>query len=171
MKLHLLALTCAVLIVYSAPGYAEEKSLGPATISLDLSAISGQLEAKDPIQGFHNSHECKFDYTLYPAAISGSEGTVALELYHLAKPLEMTADLLEHCIERSMLMPFDGQAQPYSIDGCTSVLVEGYADKGESQPMYVVALGSQNGDACLVVSSSLPWEISEEIFQSIRLSI
>lgn len=170
MKLHQLALIYAALMVFSATGYAEEIALGPATVSLDISALGGQLEVKDSIRDFHDSPECQFDYTLYPAAISDPEGTVTLELYHLAKPLEMTPDLLEHCIERSRLMPSGGRTQPYSIDGHTSVLVEGYSDGGQSQPLYVAALGSQKGDACLVVASTLPWEISAPLLQSIRLA-
>lgn len=180
-------LLTAICLIGIALGVAlangETIELGPASITMDLE----ELEAYNIVMGERTSTEHKdpdFIYEIIPLSIQidGKDELVQAEVHRMSttEPLDGPISRkhqesgLEHCIERSYLVPVgvDINTKAYEIDGQQG-LIATIEDGGDLQ--YIVAYSpdqvSGSGSVVCIVASRLPWETTEELFRSIKTEI
>lgn len=189
MKLKLIAALCLMISISAvALSDGETLDIGPASISLDLGSIgSYDVDMEDPSSSDHNYDPMNsdFKYTIYPASITSDDpsGRVQIEVHQMStsEPLDEPISVkdmstgLEHCIREADIIPrgADIQTEPYAIDGREGILAT--LDRGENDLMYIAAYSPDqedgSGTVVCIVGSSLPWEITESIFASIKTQL
>jgi hypothetical protein len=162
----------------------ETIELGPAQISMDLSLLeSYSIEKGDASTLDHKKPD--FQYEIFPARINveGTTDQVQLEVHQMSisEPLDDSisnkdpASGLEHCIERSNLLPIgeDIQTEPYTIDGYQGQLATFNGDP--EKPLYIVAYSPDqkdgSGSIVCIVSSDFPWEATKSLFDSVKTQL
>jgi len=162
----------------------ETIELGPAQISMDLSLLgSYSIEKGDASTLDHKKPD--FRYEIFPASINvdGTSDQVQLEIHQMSnsEPLEDSisnkdpASGLEHCMERSNLLPVgeDIQTEPYTIDGRQGQLATFNGDP--EKPLYIVAYSPDqkdgSGSIVCIVSSDFPWEATKILFDSVKTQL
>ncbi len=159
----------------------ETIELGPASLSMDLESLGfysiemgavTSTEHKDP----------DFVYEIIPASIQVGEtyGVLQVEVHKMSttEPLDdpisgrHQENGLEHCIERSNLLPAgeDIKTESFEIDGQQGLIAT--IGQEVQDPQYIVAYSPDkedgSGSLVCIVASRLPWETTEELFRSIK---
>ncbi len=183
--MRLLAAFCLIsMTVAIALANGETMELGPAQISMDLSLLgSYSIERGDASKLDHKKPD--FQYEIFPASINvdGTTDQVQLEVHQMSnsEPLEDSisnkdpASGLEHCMERSNLLPVgeDMQTEPYTIDGYQGQLATFNGDP--EKPLYIVAYSPDqedgSGSIVCIVSSDFPWEATKSLFDSVKTQL
>lgn len=183
--MRLLAAFCLIsMTVTTALANAETMDLGPAQISMDLSLLGSYSIEKGDISSMDHKKP-DFQYEIFPARIivDGTTDQVQLEVHQMSisEPLEDSisdkdpASGLEHCMERSNLLPVgeDIQTEPYTIDGNQGQLATFNGDP--KNPLYIVAYSPDqkdgSGTIVCIVSSDFPWEATKSLFDSIKTQL
>lgn len=127
MKFGSLILTCLICTTLMTAGSAEEISLDPVTVNLDLGDLEDyMIDEGDSIKISHCERP-KFDYTIYPVTIESGEGWIELEVHELDEPTEMTSWVLEHCLITAGLATLteenEGAGESFTIDGHDAIMV------------------------------------------------
>jgi len=180
--MRLVAALCLICMT-SAIAFASSETInfGPTSISLDLGTLgSYYVEKGDPSSEEHKKPD--FQYEIIPASIriDGTSKQVLIEVHEMSmsEPLESPisrkdpASGLEHCIERSSLVPVgeDIQTEPYIIDGHQGELATLNGDP--ENPLYIVAYSPDQkdglGTVVCIVSSDFSWEATKQLFDSIN---
>lgn len=183
--MRLLAAFCLVSMTMAiALANDETIELGPAQISIDLSLLgSYSIEKGDASTLDHKKPD--FRYEIVPASINvdGTTDQVQLEVHQMSisEPLEDPisnkdpASGLEHCMERSNLLPVgeDIQTEPYIIDGYQGQLATFNGDP--ENPLYIVAYSPDqkdgSGSVVCIISSDFPWEATKSLFDSVKTQL
>jgi len=183
--LKLLAVFCLIGMTFvTALAKDETITLGSASISLDLGSIGSYAVEKGDVVSMDHKKP-RFQYEIAPASIKidGTSDQVMLEVHQMSasEPLDSPisgkdqATGMEHCIERSDMMPVgeDMLTEAYTIDGHQGVLATINSDP--ENPLYIAAWSpDQKDDAgtvlCLV-GSDLPWETTKMIFDSVSSTV
>ncbi|MCJ7444507.1 MAG: hypothetical protein MUO26_08260 [Methanotrichaceae archaeon] len=85
---------------------AEDLTLGPAMVSIDLGEFGDyKVGSVGSFNDFHKSSKGKFGYTIFQTVVFNQENKVMLELHLLDEPIDVTPELLEHCINESDRVP------------------------------------------------------------------
>jgi len=163
---------------------SETINFGPASISLDLESIgSYTVEKGAPSSMDHKRPD--FLYEIIPASITSDSfsNQVSLEVHQMSMSVPLyesiskknTATGLEHCIEKSEMMPVgeDMKTENYTIDGHQGLLAT--INKDPENPLYIVAyspdLRDGSGRIVCIVGSDLPWETTKSIFDSVSTNV
>jgi len=181
--MRMLAAFCLVSMTMAiALANAETMELGPAQITMDLSLLgSYSIEKGDVSTLDHKKPD--FRYEIFPASINVDGDRVQLEVHQMSnsEPLEDSisskdpASGLEHCMERSNLLPVgeDIQTEPYTIDGYQGELAIFNGDP--EKPLYIVAYSPDkkdgSGSIVCIVSSDFPWENTKSLFDSVKTQL
>jgi hypothetical protein len=183
--MRLLAAFCLISMTMAIAIATDETiELGSARISMDLSRLgSYSIEKGDLSSMDHKKPD--FQYEITPARINveGTLDQVQLEVHQMSmsEPLESSisnkdsASGLEHCIERSSLVPVgeDIQTEPYTIDGHQGKLATLNGDP--ENPLYIVAYSPDQkdglGTVVCIVSSDFSWEATKRLFDSIKTEV
>jgi len=86
-----------------------------------------------------------------------------------------SASGLEHCMERSNLLPVgeDIQTEPYMIDGYQGELATFNGDP--ENPLYIVAYSPDqkdgSGSLVCIISSDFSWETTKSLFDSVKTQL
>ncbi len=181
--LKLFAVFC-LLSMASATALAADETitLGPARISLDLGNIGSYVVEKGDVV-YMDHEKPRFEYEIAPANIkTNTSENVMLEVHQLSasEPLDSPISRrdqvtgIEHCIERSDMMPVKGdvKTETYTIDGHQGVLAT--IDSDPNNPLYIAAwspdLKDGTGTVVCLIGSDLPWETTKKIFDSVSSS-
>lgn len=188
------SLLCLMLtpLLVSATGAKETIGLGPARISMDLSAVVNyRVEKGDPSSEEHKFGNYSFSYTLYPASIMNADASsqVMIEVHEMQKPEPLNQKIpelsepipalddgkgLTHCVAQSALLPKskDVKREPYTIDGSDGILVTAYKDSAKRVPVYIAAYSPDqkdgSGKIICIISSDLPWDATKALFDSVK---
>lgn len=183
--MRLLAAFCLVSMTMAiALANVETIDLGPAQITMDQSLLgSSSIEKGDASTFDHKKPD--FRYEIFPARINvdGTTEMVQLEVHQMSysEPLEDSisnkdsASGLEHCMERSNLLPVgeDIQTEPYTIDGYLGELATINSDP--ENPLYIVAYSPDkkdgSGSIVCIISSDFPWETTKSLFDSVKTQL
>ena len=183
--MRLLAAFCLISMTVAIAIAADETiELGPARISMDLSSLgSYSIEKGDLSSMDHKKPDFQYEITPARVNVEGTPDQVQLEVHQMSmsEPLESSisnkdpASGLEHCIERSSLVPVgeDIQTEPYTIDGRQGELATLNGDP--ENPLYIVAYSPDqkdgSGTVVCIVSSDFSWEATKQLFDSIRTQV
>lgn len=180
----LLTVICLMSIAIAvALANGETIELGPASITMGLE----ELGAYDIVMGERTSTEHKdpdFVYEIIPLSIQidGIDEMVQIEVHRMSTTEPLDGPIsgkhqesgLEHCIERSYLVPVgeDIDTKAYEIDGQQG-LIATIEDGGDSQYIVAYSPDQENGSGSIVciVASRFPWETTEELFRSIKTEV
>ncbi len=183
--LKLLAVFCLIGMTFvTALAKDETITLGSASISLDLGSIGSYAVEKGDVVSMDHKKP-RFQYEIAPASIKvdGTSDQVMLEVHQMSasEPLDSPisgkdqATGIEHCIERSDMMPVgeDMFTEAYTIDGHQGVLATINSDP--ENPLYIAAWSPDQKDdtgtiVCLI-GSDLPWETTKKIFDSVSSTV
>lgn len=191
------SLLCLMLtpLLVSATGAKETVGLGPARISMDLSAMGNyRVEKEDPSSEDHKFGNYSFSYTLYPASIMNADSStkVKIEVHEMEKPEPLNQKIpdlsepvpelddgkgLTHCVAQSALLPKskDVRKETYTIDGSDGIMATAYRDSAEKVPVYIVAWSPDqkdgSGKIICIISSDLPWGATKALFDSVNTQL
>jgi len=173
-KFRKLGLTFLICTALMAAVSAEEISLGPVTVNLDLEVLEGYtIDVGDAIEASH----CKrpeFDYMIYPVTIESDDSQIELEVHELDEPMEMTPWVLEHSLITaglpSLTPKLEGAGASFTVDGHDAILVTAKdGDKTAYGAIYSPDEGEGWGRLLFLISSDLPWDVTEIVFESIEV--
>jgi hypothetical protein len=183
--MRLLAAFCLISMTAAIATATDETiELGSARISMDLSRLgSYSIEKGDPSSMDHKKPDFQYEITPVRINVEGTPDKVQLEVHQMSmlEPLEGSisnkdpASGLEHCIERSSLVPVgeDIQTEPYTIDGHQGELATLNSDP--ENPLYLVAYSPDQKDGqgtiVCIVSSDFSWEATKQLFDSIKTEV
>ncbi|HPJ30533.1 MAG TPA: hypothetical protein PLZ42_03995 [Methanothrix sp.] len=173
-KFRGLGLSCLIWTALMAAVSAEEISLDPVTVNLDLGNVGGYtIDVGDAVRASHCERP-EFDYTIYPATIESDDGRIELEVHELDEPMEITIWVLEHCILTagfpSLSEEYEGSGESFTMDGHDGVRVT--ADDDDRTVYGAVYSPDENGgwgSLLFLISSDLPWDVTETIFESVEV--
>ncbi|VVB69066.1 Uncharacterised protein [uncultured archaeon] len=178
--LKLFAVICLMSMTSATVLAADETiTLGPASISLDLGNIGFYVVEKGDVVSMDHERP-RFQYEIASANIKiDASDKVVLEVHQMSTPERLDSPIsrrdqatgIEHCIERSDMMPVTGdmKTEAYTIDGHQGVLAT--INNDPNNPLYVAAWSPDQKDGtgtivCLI-GSDLPWEMTKKIFNSV----
>jgi hypothetical protein len=182
--MRLLAAFCLISMTVASLANGETIELGPAQISMDQSLLGSYSVEKGDVSSMDHKKP-DFRYEIFPARINvdGTTDQVQLEVHQMSnsEPLEDSisnkdpASGLEHCMERSNLLPVgeDIQTEPFTIDGYQGQLAT--FNGGSEKPLYIVAYSPDqedgSGSIVCIVSSDFPWEATKSLFDSVKTQL
>ncbi len=169
-KFRSLGLACLICTLMAAVS-AEEISLDPVTVNIDLGDIEDYtIEVGDAIEATHCERP-EFDYTIYPVTIESDDGQIELEVHELDEQMEITTWVLEHCILTagfpSLTEEYEGSGESFTMDGHDGVMVT--ADDDDRTVYGAVYSPDEDGgwgSLFFLICSDLPWDVTETIFES-----
>lgn len=174
----LFASICILGLIQSAVG--ESVDLGPVSISVDLDGLS-VLDVVREEEASMEHDRPRFEYTLYPAAITLKGHRILIEVHQMSAPMPLDdaisereeATGIEHCIMESGMLPRGAETsvESYTIDGQDGLLLR--SDGGD---LYIAGwspdqVDDGSGTIVCVVGSDLPWETTERIFRSLTAEV
>ena len=181
----LLAAICLVsLSLTAALANGETIELEHASITLDLEELGDCTITKgESISTEHREPDFIYEITPLGIQIDGIDDLVAVEVHRMSTSEPLDGPIsgkhqesgLEHCIERSYLVPVgeDLDTKAYEIDGQQGLIAT--VNEDGDDPQYIVAYSpdQENGSGSVVciVASRLPWETTEELFRSIKTEV
>jgi len=174
MNFGSLGQVCLICTTLMAAVSAEGISLDPVTVNLDLGDLEDYtIDEGDAIETSHCERPI-FDYTIYPVTIESDDGQIELEVHELEEPMEITTWVLEHCILTagfpSLTEEYEGSGEIFSIDGHDVVMVT--ANDGDKTVYGAVYSPDEDGgwgSLFFLISSDLPWDVTETIFESVEV--
>jgi hypothetical protein len=188
MRMLLSAICLMFLTANISLASSDEISLGPASVSLDLStAGSYSIEIGDSIESEHDydRNAPGFQYSIYPASVTyeGSSSKVQIEVHRISQSQSLDDQIsgrrpisaLVHCLEQSEMMPrrSEYETEPYAIAGYEGLLAT--VDTGGDNPMYIAAFSPDesngSGSTICFIGSDFPWDTTKKIFESASAQI
>jgi hypothetical protein len=182
--MRLLAAFCLISMTAGSLANGETIELGPAQISMDQSPLGSYTIEKGDVSSMDHKKP-DFRYEIFPARINvdGTTDQMQLEVHQMSisEPLDDPisnrdpASGLEHCMERSNLLPVgeDIQTEPFAIDGHQGQLATFNGDP--EKPLYIVAYSPDqedgSGSIVCIVSSDFPWEATKSLFDSVKTQL
>jgi hypothetical protein len=180
-----LCVLCLTAMIAFADGTPIE--LGPVNIAINLGVMDNyKIERGSSYSDNHPGEGYDFSFQIYPVSISNSstQDLVKIEVHQMdakqslnttVQQLEDSSSDLEHCVRQSALLPMlaNTNQELYTIDGREGLLM--MVDEGEDEPRYIAAYSpdQENGSGTIVciISSDLPWDATNELFQSVRTQL
>jgi hypothetical protein len=153
---------------------AEEISLDPVTVNLGLGNLEDYaIDEGDAIETKHCERP-KFDYSVYPVSIESDAGRIELEVHVLDEPVEMTAWVLEHSLITaglsSLTEELEGSGESFTMDGHDAIMMT--TNDGE-KTVYGAVYSPDEVDGwgilLFLISSDLPLDVTETIFESVEV--
>jgi hypothetical protein len=183
--LKLFAIFCLISMTSATALAADDAiTLGPVSISLDLGGVGSYAVEKGDVVSMDHEKP-RFQYEIVPASIKINDisDQVMLEVHKMSTSEPLDSPIsgrdqttgIEHCIERSDMMPVKGdmKTEAYTVDGHQGVLATINCDL--ENPLYIVAWSPDRKDGtgailCLI-GSDLPWETTKKIFDSVSSTV
>ncbi len=173
-KFGMLGLGCLICTALMAAVSAEEISLDPVTVNLDLGDLEDYtIDEGDAIETSH-CERLEFDYMIYPATIEGGDGRIELEVHVLDEPMKITPWVLEHCILTagfaSLTEDDEGAGESFTMDGHDAVMMT-TSDGDQTVYCAIYSPDEEGGWGSLLVlmNSDLPWDVTKTIFESVEV--
>jgi len=188
MPREYLLIPLCVLCLTSMTALAASDSieLGPVNLSMDLMAMGNyKIEKESPYSEDHPGKGYDFSYQISTAKVSSSstQDLVQIVVHQMdaqeslnsAVPRLKGSSGLEHCVMESGLLSKRAKAdkEPYTIDGRECLLIK--VDEGGDEPRYIAAYSPDqeidSGTIVCIISSDLPWDATNGLFQSVRTQL
>ncbi|MDD1751582.1 MAG: hypothetical protein LUQ38_00630 [Methanotrichaceae archaeon] len=189
MPREFLLIPLCVLCLIAGTAFAASApiELGPVDISMNLNVMGDyKIEKVSSYSENHPGKGYEFSYQMYQASISNSstQDPVRIEVHQMDAKESLNSAVpqlkdssigLEHCVRQSALLPMlaNTNQELYTIDGREGLLM--MVDEEGDEPRYIAAYSpdqeNDSGTIVCIISSDLPWDATNELFQSVKTQL